>query len=79
MSQIDSSIVSYIFYSKAGQDRDLTPNRVNTITIRVTTVMSVECLSGSCHKRQKAQAPIRNRQTRKVANAKDLSRNTNLT
>jgi len=44
---------------------------------------------GSCHKRQKTQAPtpkaptpqepIRNRQTRKVANAKGLNRNTNLT
>jgi len=34
--------------------------------------------SGSCHKRQKPQAPIRNRQTRKVANAKRLERNTNL-
>jgi len=39
---------------------------------------------GSCHKRQKPQAPtpqapIRNRQTRKVANAKDPNRNTNLT
>ena len=39
---------------------------------------------GSCHKRQKPQAPmpqapIRNRQTRKVANAKGLNRNTNLT
>ena len=38
----------------------------------------------SCHKRQKSQAPtpqapIRNRQTRKVANAKGLNRNTNLT
>ena len=38
----------------------------------------------SCHKRQKTQAPtpqapIRYRQTRKVANAKDLNRNTNLT
>ena len=33
----------------------------------------------SCHKRQKPQAPIRNRQTRKVANAKGLNRNTNLT
>jgi len=42
------------------------------------------CL-GSCHKRQKPQAPtmqapiIRNRQTRKVANAQGLNRNTNLT
>jgi len=39
---------------------------------------------GSCHKRQKPQAPtpqapIRNWQTRKVANAKGLNRNTNLT
>jgi len=34
---------------------------------------------GSCHKRKKPQAPIRNRQTRKVANAKGLNRNTNLT
>jgi len=39
---------------------------------------------GSCHERQKAQAPtpqapIRNRQTRTVANAKGLNRNTNLT
>jgi len=39
---------------------------------------------GSCHKRQKPQAPtqqapIRNRQKRKVANAKGLNRNTNLT
>jgi len=38
---------------------------------------------GSWHKRQKpqaptSQAPIRNRQTRKVANAKGLNRNTNL-
>ena len=40
--------------------------------------------TGSCHKRQKPQAPtpqapIRNRQTRKVANAKGLNLNTNLT
>jgi len=39
---------------------------------------------GSCHKRQKAQAPtpqapIRCRQTRKVTNAKVRNRNTNLT
>jgi len=39
---------------------------------------------GSCHKRQKPQAPtpqapIRNSKTRKVANAKGLNRNTNLT
>jgi len=40
--------------------------------------------AGSCHKRQKAQAPtpqapIRNRKTRKVANAKVQNRYTNLT
>jgi len=39
--------------------------------------------TGSCHKRQKPQAPtpqapIRNRQTRKVANAKGLNRITNV-
>jgi len=39
---------------------------------------------GSCHKRQKPQAPtpqaqIRNRQRRKLANTKGLNRNTNLT
>jgi len=41
-------------------------------------------LMDSCHKRQEQQAPtpqapIRNRQTREVANAKGLNRNTNLT
>jgi len=39
---------------------------------------------GSCHKRQKPQeptpqSPIRNRKTKKVANAKGLNRNTDLT
>jgi len=48
------------------------------LKINISTAM------GSCHKRQKLQAPtpqapIRNRQTRKVANAKGLYRNTNLT
>ena len=43
-----------------------------------------DAILGSCHKRQKPQAPtpqapIRNRQTRKVANAKGLNHNTNLT
>jgi len=41
-------------------------------------------IMGSCHKRQKAQAPtpqaqIRKHRTRKVANAKGHNRNTNLT
>jgi len=44
---------------------------------------SIGPTTGSCHKRQKPQAPtpqepIRNRKTRKVANAKGLNRNTNL-
>jgi len=48
------------------------------------TVTIVAKFKGSCHKRQKPQAPtpqapIRNRQTRKIANAKGLNRNTNLT
>jgi len=46
--------------------------------------LKTDVTSGSCHKRQKPQAPtpqalIRNRQTRKVANAKGLNRDTNLT
>jgi len=50
----------------------------------VLSVAKVLLPLGSCHKRQKAQAPtpqapIGNRQTRKVANAKVLNRNTNLT
>jgi len=42
---------------------------------------AITCMEseGSCRKRQKAQAPIRNRQTRKVENAKVRNRNTNLT
>jgi len=47
------------------------------------SINSIHIYLGSCHKRQKPQmttpqAPIRNRQTRKVANAKGLNRNTNL-
>ena len=46
--------------------------------------LEINITSGGCHKRQKAQAPtpqapIRNRQTRKVANAKVHNRYTNLT
>ena len=52
-----------------------------TSTLRI---LRVSFSTGSCHKRQKPQAPtpqapIRNRQTRKVANAKGLNGNTNLT
>jgi len=46
----------------------------------VTVTENGLVLLGSCHKRQKPQAPtpqapIRNRQTRQVANAKGLNRN----
>jgi len=52
--------------------------------LKVAPKTSEDIDVGSCHKRQKPQAPtpqapIRNRQTRKVANAKGLNRNTNLT
>jgi len=55
-----------------------------TADVDITFFYSSVELTGSCHKRQKPQAPtprapIRNRQTRKVANAKGLNRNTNLT
>jgi len=39
----------------------------------------VAVISAKNHKRQRRRAPIRNRQTRKVANAKGLNRNTILT
>jgi len=39
----------------------------------------VAVISAKKHKRKAPRAPIRNRQTRKVANAKVLNRNTNLT
>jgi len=50
----------------------------------LTLAVLKEELTGSCHKRQKPQAPtpqapMRNRQTRKAANAKGLNRNANLT
>jgi len=49
------------------------------LSIMIHQFFPFPIISGSCHKRQKPQAPIRNRQTRKVANAKGLNRNTNLT
>jgi len=39
----------------------------------------VAVISAENHKRQRRKAPIRNHQTRKVANAKGLNRDTNLT
>jgi len=57
---------------------------VMTFVAHCTLRFPVVVLADSCHKRQKPQAPtprapIRNRQTRKVANAKVLNRNANLT
>jgi len=59
-------------------------NQPNTFWLVTTSLVICMDESGSCHKRQipqarTPQAPIRNRQTRKVANAKGLNRNTNLT
>jgi len=52
--------------------------------VSVVSYTWFQAFSGSCHKRQKSQAPtpqapIRNHQTKKVANAKGLNRNTDLT
>jgi len=60
------------------------PGEENFFESKKVTISERVLILGSCHKRQKAQAPtpraqIRNRQTRKVANAKVLNRNTNLT
>jgi len=52
--------------------------------LRHDEIHVVSDIAGSCHKRQIPQAPtpqepVRNRETRKVANAKGFNRNTNLT
>jgi len=54
---------------------------MNFFSVAIST--EIQWILGSCHKRQKLQAPtpqapIRNCQTRKVANAKGLNHNTNL-
>jgi len=60
------------------------PNlNLNVVEISITALQDGVKI-GSCHKRQKPQAPapqapIRNRKTRKVANAKVHNRYTNLT
>ena len=56
-------------------DKKIGENKMAQMSRVKLTLVSVK---GSCHKRQKPQAPIRNRQTRKVTNAKGLTRNTNL-
>ena len=62
--------------------RNFTSHKSNNLEKRPLLLQEIK--PGSCHKRQKPQAPtpqapIRNRQTRKVANVKGLNRNTNLT
>ena len=62
----------------------LLTTRIEVAIDKIVTALQGVNLSGSCHKRQKPQAPtpqapIRNPQTRKVANAKGLNRSTNLT
>ena len=56
----------------------LTVRKKNLMQVSPPPESTIE-IRGSCHKRQNSQAPIRNRQTRKVANPKGLNRNTNLT
>ena len=61
-----------------------TDHRIKTLEIWTKICSMRGDFLGSCHKRHKPQAPtpqtpVRNRQTRKVANAKGLSRNSNLT
>jgi len=66
--------------ANAADTEDETEVRVSfsRITKNPYDQLVILLLSGSCHKRQKPQAPIRNGQTRKVANSKGLNRNTNL-
>jgi len=51
----------------------------NTATFLLLSQVSQQAPRGSCQKRQNPQAPICNRHTRKVANAKVRNRYTNLT
>jgi len=47
--------------------------------VRLVKRLRTLAFAGTCHKRKKPQAAIQNNQTRKVANAKGLNHNTNLT
>jgi len=72
------------FHSAILQSWKFQENLGRTVVALLLWVRNIVPSSGSCHKRQKPQAPtphapIRNRQTRKVANAKGLNCNTNLT
>ena len=70
---------------RARARRRLRSRRNSTPMARFPDAQQIKWLfKGSCHKRRKPQAPtpqapIRNHQTRKVANAKGLNHNTNLT
>ena len=66
------------------QNKGLVAKTYKTLWTALLKLGNSYLWTGSCHKRQKAQAPtprapIRNRQTRKVANAKGLNHITNLT
>ena len=70
------------FVAKQSQTNVIQPNEVQKVANGDTSIPVT--WKGSSHKRQKPQAPtpqapIRNRQTSKVPNAKGLNRNTNLT
>ena len=47
--------------------------------VSIHTPQRVAVISAKNHKRQRRKRQVRNRQTRKVANAKGLNRNTNVT
>jgi len=72
-----------LFWSKIAKTALLIKHKDSRYVLHSEELKRME-KAGSCHKHQKPQAPtpqapIRNRQTRKVANAKGLNRNTNLT
>ena len=81
----DEAAANHHYYGKTGceaQVRCAIPGEPRDFRL-VAGMVAYEIQVGSCHKRQKPQAPtpqasIRNSQTRKVANAKGLNRNTNL-
>jgi len=72
------------FIGNAGKDDSLPSKNHFSVTIPLVVFYGLYLFMGSCHKRQKPQAqtpqaPIRNRHTRKMANAKGINRNTTLT
>ena len=72
----------YDFYRLWSQNGEIYGKRINLSTSPYLQISNTVELLGSCHKRQKPQAPTPqapNRQTGKFANAKGINRNTNLT